>query len=462
MTEPFQYQDLEALAIALPLEVDALRRSGDFDGELACIDRLLKRGDLPLSMQTRLRMEQVIARGMREDYRMDRATFLSRLREKYPKCDEAMLETLLATGHVDTILVGGELRFQNAAVSNTLNCCRKQLEENEHPETEFVYPEDTLLRENHRLMKKNGGRAFRYRVRLSLTVDEEAQRAGKRIRVWLPMPAKCPEQSDIVLLDSSGAPHLSGGKQPTAFFEEVYTPGKEFFVEFAYTHRMPYFALNTADVSDEQPHFYTEEMLPHIQFTPTVRALAAELRGGETNPLLIARRIYDYITCNVKYSYMREYLLIDNISEFCAVNRRGDCGVQALLFITLCRCLGIPARWQSGNAVKPTGSIGSHDWAMFYVAPWGWLYADPSYGGGAKRRGDDVLCSHYFGNLDPFRMVCATEVQQPFSPEKLFLRDDPYDNQSGEAEWEDFPLHASGLTRRKKLLEAEEVPYMGA
>ena len=455
--QPFQYKDLEMLAVTLPDMVDFYRRSGDFDGELACIEQLLKRGDLPKSMQTRLELEQVIARGMSEDYCMDRATFLSRLQQKYSKCDEALLEKLLASGHIDTILCDGELRFQRAAVSNTLNCCRKLLEENEHPETEFVYPEDTLLRENHRIMKEKGSRAFRYRVRMSLTVDEEAQRPGKRIRVWLPMPAKCAEQSDIILHAASENISLSGGKQPTAFFEEIYTPGREYFVEFSYTHRMPWFDLRTADVCAEQPKFYVDELLPHIQFTPTLRALAEDLRGGEKNPLLIARRIYDYITTHVKYSYMREYLLMENISEFCAVNRRGDCGVQALLFITLCRILGIPARWQSGNAVKPGDCVGSHDWAMFYVAPWGWLYADPSYGGGAKRRGDELLCSHYFGNLDPFRMVCATEVQQPFSPEKFFLRDDPYDNQSGEAEWEDRPLHARDLTRRKVLLGAEEI-----
>ena len=53
----------------------------------------------------------------------------------------------------------------------------------------------------------------------------------------------------------------------------------------------------------------------------------------------------------------------------------------------------------------------------------------------------------------------ATEFQQPYSPEKTFLRDDPYDNQSGEAEWEDMPLHAGDLTRRKVLISAQEVPF---
>lgn len=453
------YEDLEALAITLPDAVDFYRRSGDFDGELACIEKMLKAGGLTPSMQTRLELEQVIARGMREDYRMDRAAFLTRLQAYYPACDDATVDRLLYTGHLDTILRGGELHFQNAAVSNARNCCKKLLEENEHPGTMFVYPEDTLLRENDRIMREQGGRAFRYRVRMSLTVDEEAQRAGKRIRVWLPVPAKCAEQSDIVIHAATENVRLSGGKQPTAYFEELYTPGREYFVEFSYTHRMPYFDLRTADVCDVQPRFYLDEMLPHIYFTPTMRALAREIRGDERNPLLVARRIYDYITANVKYSYMREYLLMENIPEFCAVNRRGDCGVQALLFITLCRILGIPARWQSGNAVKPTGSIGSHDWAMFHVAPWGWLYADPSYGGGAYRRGDELLRAHYFGNLDPFRMVCATEFQQPFSPAKSFLRDDPYDNQSGEAEWEDMPLPVENLTRRKVLIESQELPF---
>ena len=46
--------------------------------------------------------------------------------------------------------------------------------------------------------------------------------------------------------------------------------------------------------------------------------------------------------------------------------------MQAMLFITMCRCAGVPARWQSGWETKPVGSS-QHDWAEFYVEPWGWL-----------------------------------------------------------------------------------------
>lgn len=121
-----------------------------------------------------------------------------------------------------------------------------------------------------------------------------------------------------------------------------------------------------ATQSDRKPpwsHFqrrrkpYLSEELPHIQFTPYLRSLAAEITEGESNPLLIARRIYDFITTKVSYAFMRDYACIDHLAEYCALNLKGDCGVQALLFITLCRIAGIPAKWQSGIDAKP-GDVG--------------------------------------------------------------------------------------------------------
>ena len=64
----------------------------------------------------------------------------------------------------------------------------------------------------------------------------------------------------------------------------------------------------------------------------------------------------------------------------------GRCGIQALLFVTLCRAVDIPARWQSGLYTTPV-NVGCHDWAQFYVEPYGWLFADCSFGGSAWRAG---------------------------------------------------------------------------
>jgi transglutaminase-like putative cysteine protease len=203
---------------------------------------------------------------------------------------------------------------------------------------------------------------------------------------------------------------------------------------------------------------YTAEQYPHIRFTPFIRALAEEIRGNETDPLRLARRVYDWICDHVRYSYVRDYLLIENIPEFVLTNGYGDCGTMALAFITLCRALGIPAKWQSGSSCTPA-RIGSHDWSMFYVAPYGWLYCDPSYGEGAARAGNEERRNHYFGNLDPFRLVASNEFQQPLTPDKVLCRMDPYDNQNGEAEYADgeHNLFFGDLIHGRQVLSAEPV-----
>lgn len=114
---------------------------------------------------------------------------------------------------------------------------------------------------------------------------------------------------------------------------------------------------------------------------------------------------------------MREYFTISNISEYAATNLKGDCGVQAILFITLCRIAGIPAKWQSGLYVS-THYTGCHDWAQFYIEPYGWLFADLSFGGGAYRDGDRQRWNHYFGNLDVLEWSQIVRSRQTFSRQK--------------------------------------------
>ena len=203
--------------------------------------------------------------------------------------------------------------------------------------------------------------------------------------------------------------------------------------ELAYEIDAPYIKPDPAAVSNLQPDFDTGEEAPHIVFTPYIRALTKEIVGTERNPLLKARRIYDFITTQAVYRFMPPYMTVTNIPEYFLTGLRGDCGVQAVSFITLCRCAGIPARWQAGLYTMPR-EAGNHDWAMFYIAPYGWLYADCSFGGSAYRAGSEERRDFYFGNLEPWRLPLCVGFQQAFTPPRRFLRRDPYDNQNGEVE----------------------------
>ncbi|MEF9918389.1 MAG: transglutaminase-like domain-containing protein, partial [Eubacterium sp.] len=153
---------------------------------------------------------------------------------------------------------------------------------------------------------------------------------------------------------------------------------------------------------------------------------------------------------------VREYLTIENIPNYAATNLKGDCGIQALLFITMCRCAGIPAKWQSGIYANPV-TLGNHDWALFYIAPYGWLHCDCSFGGSAYRNGAEKRWNFYFGNLEPFRMSANSEFQLDFDPPKDQLRADPYDNQRGEVEYDGERLNFTHFDADREIVEIHAI-----
>lgn len=448
---------LPYLAIDLPQEVNLYKYNGDFLGEVACIDRWLGR-NLPQALRKRLEIERVFALGLQHNYNTDEQTMLSGLQQRYPQADASTLEQLIQTGNVDFIMKNGKRYFENAALSNIFGTHGGELNQKFGCQQTISNALD-LQAETRRLMKKEGGCAYRFEVEETIRVLPHADRKGKKIRLWFPYPAVCDAQYDIKLLSSSHPVFLSDNQIRTALIDTVHVPGTVYRVRFSYVHRAKYLSPDPDLVSQNQPDMtaYLGEQYPHIRFTPYVRAVAKEIACDETNPLILARRVYDWIRDHVSYSYVRDYLYMENIPEFVMLNGYGDCGTMALVFITLCRCLGIPAKWQSGSAVRPD-YIGSHDWAMFYVAPYGWLRCDPSYG----NTEDAEKHEHYFANLDPFRLVSCNEFQMPFSPPKRFWRMDPYDNQSGEAEYEDENLFFGQLSKERKVLSAQKVSMFGA
>lgn len=431
-------RNLECLDLMLPDEIAKYKMIGDYPSAAKAIARWMER---PVSQKLKERLEL-------------EAYFLNRLPVQFPYTAEQLVETLKAdlpefsleeleeldeAGLAEWMMIDGCKHYVVNASDNIL-----RLKENNNQNIQ-------ILEETIHQMKADGHAYRKLKIRASVALRDEVFQPGMKVKVHIPIPALGHQIIATRILDHSPS-MKSIDKESSLFraicFEETMTENHEYYVVYEYETDITYVDLYQeaencikSDSCKERSYpadleQYTKEELPHIRFSHDLRALAEEITAGMKDPLVMARAIYDYVTCNVKYSYMCEYFLLEDIPQYCARNLRGDCGVQALLFITLCRICGIPAKWQSGLYAAPY-YIGNHDWALFYVEPYGWRYADNSFGGSAYRAGAEERRQFYFGNLDPYRMVANNAFMQDYSDPKKHLPADPYDNQSGEIESEE-------------------------
>lgn len=286
-----------------------------------------------------------------------------------------------------------------------------------------------------RYIKDNKKLAYRICIRQTLKIKDEKFIPNENYLVHLPIPTKCDLQSDIRIENAYPQGYVIDDENcscRTIYWNTKLEKNVEFVVEYSYLSSYEYVELNKKSISGNYD-FYVNEQEPHIVFTKLVKDTAFELTKDFNNPLDKAKAIYDYMTKNMRYSFQPEYFVMDNIVETCLKTMRGDCGVFAITFITLCRAIGIPAHWESSKCILDD-EVSSHDWARFYIEPYGWLYADVSYGIGSNSHNFEEGREYYFGNLDPYRMIANNEFQKDLSGNKKYWRSDPYDNQVGEVE----------------------------
>lgn len=449
-------EDLKFLKVNLPEDILKLKCNGDFEGAQKLIDLRLNK-QIPTAMRKRLELEKEILKTLKGEYPYTFEQALRKMQDTIKDFTKEELIELQEDSQADWILVDGQVHFNDSFFGSLIKT-RKDLEARLINKEDDDDKRGTFLNENIKDTKENGSASYYIHMKASLKLKEEAVIKGEKIRAYLPLPIICQQSNIKIIKTTPEAKYISNENYPsrTAYFEALTDENQEFSVEYSFESSLKYNHPDPSQVSKSQPSFDTNELEPHIMFTPYIKELAKEIIKDETNPLINARKIYDYITQNVKYSYMRAYSTIINIPEYCALNLKGDCGVQALLFITLCRCVGIPAKWQSGLAVTPY-HVGPHDWAQFYVEPFGWLFADPSFGGGAYRNGNMERWNFYFGNLDPFRMVANSEFQYEFNPPKRYWRHDPYDNQVGECEYENKEIRREEFRAKYELIEMKKL-----
>ena len=445
---------------------DILRRKlhGDFSGAIRLIERRLQEENLSDALRGSLLMQKKICQELPGEFPYTKADAMAIIHKEIPDFTEAEFDELVDQRHIRWIYVNGEEHYFNRFYSSLCKAVpefgrRAQMQVGGMESLSSANQTANLRDVTIAKMKTNGSLTTRIRIRATVKMKERFYTPGMFVRAHLPIPADCDQQHDIrieKIWPETGVIAPENAGQRTVCWEEHLQENHEFLVEYSYLHTAKYRdAYNGSGITGNYD-FDLQELEPHIVFSPYIRSLCTELTEGITDPLMKARAFYDFITKNMYYTFMPEYVTQENLAENCALNYTGDCGIFALLFLTLCRCAGIPAQWQSGLAVEPD-FIGGHDWVRFYVEPYGWIFADASYGVSSMRAENEERRQFYFGNLDPYRMVANRSFQENFTIPKEQWRADPCDNQLGEIESADRGFNFNDYERTKTVLLCEEV-----
>ena len=456
-----------SLHVGLPEDILRRKLYGDFEGAIRLIDLRLSRENVPQALRDCMTAQREMMRRTPADYPFDRAQALARVRAYIPDFSEEEFDERVDAGKVGWIYRNGTpcyfaRFFETMCKAEPAFARRANFQMHGVESVVNANGEEGRLDRCIRLMREKGSLSNRIRIRAALKLRDELFTPGMFLRAHLPIPAACGQQSEITIeqIYPNGIAAPADAPQRTVCWEGEWQENPQFTVIYSYLHTADYHDLSRPGMqpllSAEELAPFLQEEAPHIVFTPYLRALAEELTADIEEPLEKARRIYDFITLNMKYTFMPAYFGLENIAENCARSFTGDCGVFALLFLTLCRCAGIPAKWQSGLTAEPD-FCGCHDWAQFYAPGYGWLYADPSYGTAAVRAQNEERRKFYFGNLDPYRMVANRQFQAPFTVDKDHWRADPYDNQMGELETAERGLTYEEFERSKEILLCEEL-----
>jgi transglutaminase-like putative cysteine protease len=354
-----------------------------------------------------------------------------------------------AAGLLEHQVIDGQTLYFNRAPSNLFRLSEAALKRRTSAASPWTDGPMEMANAHHREVRDQAlktGRPSaaprRVRVTYSLTVNADAVPNGESVRAWLPFPRALPgQQEGVRLIESVPAKHVIAPEstlQRTVYLEKLADAGKPtiFSITYELTVFGQYHPIDPAKVrtTERTPALarHLAERAPHIVFTPAIREYSRQIVGAETNPFLIAQKLFAAVD-RIPWAGAREYSTISNISDYTLHAGHGDCGQQTLLLMTLLRLNGIPTRWQSGWVYSEGPYDNMHDWAQLYLPPYGWVPMDVTFGHLAS--GDPQIDAFYLGGLDAYRIAFNDDFSQPLVPAKQHARSDTVDSQRGEVEW---------------------------
>ena len=390
-----------------------------------------------------------IAQRIAIDFSVPENIFISQLNESVGNFSAEELQSWENRNWLEWKMINGEKKYFRRAASNLRLIRNFNLERTYYDSLNSVEPEILLRKSNISSIiqtsddQHNPALPVNMVINYSIIVKPDAVPEGEIIRCWLPYPKEDKiRQQNIKFISASHENYRIAPDSVT--HRTIYMEAKSmrgvplvFSVSYSYQSSGQYFdpdkiKILPYDRNSDLYKKYTAEQLPDICFTENIRHITDSITGSEEKPFEILKKIYYWIDENIPWAGSLEYSTMPNIPEYVLRNRRGDCGMQTFLLMSMLRYKGIPVRWQSGWMMPPENE-NLHDWCEVYFEGPGWIPVDMSYG--LQYSCDRKIREFYISGIDSYRLIINDGVAGSLFPAKKFLRSEPLDFQRGEVEW---------------------------
>lgn len=405
---------------------------------------------------------QTMMQRIRNDFRISPEEGKKLLLEEVPTATDKQIEEWIAKKYIETKIIDGQEWWFRKTIRNfsLLNkeLYGEQIATDKKNEYSKIHKEiESILSQKRDKNNVCDWKTVDMTYYLEVPADEVP--AGEIIRVWLPFPYDNGRQRNFKM-KSSSSPCIHSNDNSvhhTVYMEQKAEKNKPTRFEINFTYEVGAQVFSKGDILrnlkpyDKNTDNYkknTCQVLPHIIINDKYKNLALSIIGNETNPVLQASMIYDWISANYPWAGALDYSTIPCMPEYVLNINHGDCGQVALLYISLLRNIGIPARWESGWEFTANWS-GWHDWLEIYFEGTGWVPCDMSRG---RTTYNEPFQDFYKTCIDGYRFATNEGINGKFHPEKKYLRCETVDFQAGETEWK-----SGNITRYKSDLIVNKI-----
>ncbi|MDR2358486.1 MAG: transglutaminase-like domain-containing protein [Prevotellaceae bacterium] len=434
-------------------QIDAEEKAGNFTRAAYLIDLYIAETNPPATTVYDLQWRKDKMHRIALEFDQTKDDVMNYIKKYYPNVTDEMLSQWESEKSLEALTIDGERKYFAEAAPNLFRINRDAAARKReiNPPAATVDKKEETLKKHLPEVIATASKAqrpltapVRMKVSYRVTLKPDAVPAGEVVRCWLPwLREDVRRQTNVQLLAVNDSNYIISPPQyahRTLYMEKTARQGEPltFAYEFSYRSAAEWFGLETKtlapyDTNSELYKTCTAERPPHIVFSDSIKAISARIVGDETNPYRKMKKIFTWIDETFPWAGAVDYSTIDNIPAYVLENRHGDCGQVTLLFMTLARYNGIPARWQSGFMMHPNRT-NLHDWSEFYIEGIGWIPMDESFGVNLFSEDNDVKY-FYTNGIDAYRWIVNSDYSQPLFPAKIFPRSDLIDFQRGELEW---------------------------